>query len=184
MMKNEYENHLEEKVKKWFAIRTRYKAEKEVCRVLSNKGVEAYVPLYKVVREYTRKRKVVELPLINNYVFVRIIKDDYVSVLETANVINFVRFSRNLISIPDEEIILLKRICREEIPVEVTELEFHDGKEVEIIGGKLTGIRGRIVDTRGKKFLVELLYIGIGLQLEIDPTLLVPVKKMKPALVG
>jgi len=183
-MQLKFENHLEGKVKKWFAVRTRYKAEKEVCRQLSRKGIEVYIPLYSVVRQYTRKRKVLKLPLINNYVFVRIVREEYIPVLETANVVHFIRFSQNLISIPEDEILLLKRICREDIPVEIAELAFHTGEEVEIIGGKLTGIRGQLLDTSGKQFLVELMYIGIGLRLEIDPKLLSPVNRVIPAYTG
>jgi transcriptional antiterminator RfaH len=178
-----YENHLDLNVKKWFAVRTRYKAEKDVCRQLNSKGIEAYVPLYRVTRQYTRKRKELRLPLINNYVFVRIAKEEYIPVLETVNVVSFVRFSQNLISIPDDEILLLKRICGENIPVKIVKLEFIQGDEVEIIGGKLTGIRGRLLDKRGKQFLVELIYIGIGLRLEIDPRQLTPVNRSTPAFI-
>ncbi len=163
------ETHLSEHEPKWFAIYTRYKAEKEVARLLAKKRIEAYVPLNRIVKQYVSKRKVVELPLINCYVFVRIVKDQYVPVLETNNVLKFIQFSGRIIAIPNDEIKLLQRICQEQLDIEVSETKFEKGKPVEIIGGNLTGVHGKLIAEKGKNFVVELDHIGWGLQMEIDP---------------
>ncbi|NND05153.1 MAG: UpxY family transcription antiterminator [Saprospiraceae bacterium] len=168
------ENHLSAHAAKWFAISTRFKAEKEVARLLAKRGIECYVPLNRVVRQYTRKRKVVQLPLIPCYAFVYIKANEYVTVLETNHVVKFIHFSRNLISIPESEIQLLKRVCQEIDHVEIQEMTFEKWRPVEIIGGNLTGIRGKLVDCRGKNFLIELDHIGIGMRIEIDQQLLRP----------
>ena len=168
------ENHLSDHAYKWFAISTRYKAEKEVARLLSKRGIECYVPINRVVRQYARKRKVVELPLIHCYAFVRIKKNEYVSVLETHHVVKFIHFSRNLVSIPDEEIHMLQRVCQEFDNIETEGISFQKWRPVEIIGGNLTGIRGKLIDCRGKNFLIELDHIGIGMRIEIDQHLLRP----------
>lgn len=168
------ENHLSETEYRWFAVYTRFRSEKEVARKLKKKGIECYVPINRVMRQYTRKRKVVDLPLINCYAFVRITKDQYVPVLETEFVIRFIHFARNLISIPESEITLLKRICQEATDIETQELVFRKGKPVEIISGNLTGIQGKLVGDLGRNFLVELQYTGIGLRIEVDPKFLKP----------
>ncbi|MDH3648540.1 MAG: UpxY family transcription antiterminator [Saprospiraceae bacterium] len=173
-----YESQISETQPKWFAIYTRFKSEKEVVRLLSRKGIEAYLPLNRVVREYTRKRKTLELPLINCYVFVRITKSQYVDVLETNHVLKFIRFANNIISIPQPEIDLLKRICRDRMDIEVATGLLSSGQSVEIISGNLTGIKGKLINQIGKNFLVELDYIGFGLQLEVDEKLLRPIGKI------
>lgn len=175
------ENHLSEDTPRWFAIYTKFKSEKEVARRLSRKGIECYVPVNQVVRQYTRKRKVVDLPLINCYAFVKITRDQYVPVLETEYVSRFIHFSKNLISIPEEEINLLKRICQQITDIDTQEIPFQKGKPVEIISGNLTGIKGKLVCDLGKNFLVELNYIGIGLRMEVDPKLLKPLPAWKYA---
>ncbi len=172
--KNTIENHLTESIPRWFAVRTRYKAEKDVARRLARKQIECYVPINRVVRQYASKRKVVELPLIHNYAFVRIVRKEYVPVLETEHVVRFLNFSGNLISIPDEEITLLKRICQEIEDIATEPLEFEKYLPVEIIGGNLTGISGKLIEQRGRNFLVELDHIGIQLHMEIDKKLLKP----------
>lgn len=173
----EIENHLHESEKKWFAVYTLYKREKLVHKFLQKKGIESYLPINRVVRKWERKVKNVELPLINCYVFVNITKSQYVKVLETENVLNFVNFSRNLVSIPENEINILKRITGEVGNIELIEEKLGEGDKVEIIGGELTGIKGRLVDINStKSFVVDLGSLGYYLRIEINPKLLRKIK--------
>ncbi len=167
------ENHLDKEEHKWFAVYTRFKSEKVVQRLLSNKQIESYLPLQKVTRRYTRKIKHHEIPLISCYIFVKIVSEQYVPVLETENVVKFIRFARNLYSIPESEIETLKRVVGDGEEVEAEPGLFHEGDMVEVIGGKLTGIKGRLVEKQGKKHMVvELESIGYSLRMSIDISLL------------
>jgi transcription antitermination factor NusG len=163
-------NQLHETEARWFAIHTRSKCEKLVVNLLGKKQIEAYVPLVKTVRKYTRKIKKIEKPLISCYVFVRIVKKDYIPVLETENVAAFVRFSRNLISIPDEEINTLRRIVLEaDIELEAIPGALAPGDPVTISAGPLTGLNGSVVKPEGKrKFQVSLDRMGYTLLITID----------------
>lgn len=163
-------NQLHETEARWFAIHTRSKCEKLVVNLLGKKQIEAYVPLVKTVRKYTRKIKKIEKPLISCYVFVRIVKADYIPVLETENVAAFVRFSRNLISIPDEEINTLRRIVLEaDIELEAVPGALAPGDPVTISAGPLTGLNGSVVKPEGKrKFQVSLDRMGYTLLITID----------------
>ena len=126
-----------------------------------------------MVRKWDRKVRNVELPLINCYVFVNIVKGEYVNVLETENVLNFVRFSNNLISIPSEEIELMRRVTGEFNNIELLNDQIVKGDEVEIVGGPLTGMKGRLVEIGSKKkFIVELNNLGYGLIIEVNPNAL------------
>lgn len=163
------ENHLDNNKPKWFAVYTRYKREKLVDKALKQKGIECYLPLQKVYRQWERKKRVVQLPLINCYVFVCITKQEYTSVLSTEHIVKFVHFSKNLISIPEKEINLLKRILLEEVPVQVVESDYEIGDTVEITRGNLVGISGRLIRQQGKQsFMIELESIGCNLRMEID----------------
>lgn len=172
------ENHLDEKEAKWFAIYTKYKREKMVAKELAYKNIQAYLPLQKVLRQWERKKRTVELPLISCYLFVKITKPEYIQVLETEHVVRFVQFSRNLISIPEEEIEIVKRIVGEEIQIEPQEITYLEGDEVEIVTGNLTGLRGKLVEKQGNhNFVIELNHIGYALRMGIDPNLLRKVSK-------
>lgn len=167
------ESHLHASEARWFAVYTRSKSEKVVQRLLTNKEIENYLPLQRVTRRYTRKIKHHEIPLISCYIFVKITKSEYVPVLETENVAKFIRFARNLYAIPEEQINLLKRIVGEGEDVVAEPGRFKQGDEVEVIGGKLTGLKGRMVERQGKKHLVvELESIGYSLRMTVDIALL------------
>jgi len=169
----EYENHLDANVPKWFAIYTRYKREKTVAKELERKGVTAYLPLQKIVRQWERKKKTVELPLISCYLFVQITKANYVKVLETENVVKFVRFSKNLISIPEAEIDLIKRIVGEGFYLEIDEGTYAEGDQVEIAKGNLMGLRGKLVSKEStNNFVIELGHLGYSFRMSVAPELL------------
>lgn len=168
--KDKIVNQLDPEEARWFAVRTRFKCEKLVAHLLGKKQIHAYVPLIRTVRRYTRKIKKLEKPLIASYVFVRIVKTEYVPVLETENVAGFVRFSKNLIAIPEDEINLMRRIVLEQdIELEAIPGKLESGDKVIITAGSLTGLSGTVVKAEGKKrFQVELEQMGFSLLMTID----------------
>jgi len=155
---------------RWFAVCTRYKREKLVSKYLQDKGIQCYLPLQKVTRLYTRKIKKLEIPLINCYVFVQIIKEQYVPVLEIPDVVQFLKTAKELIAIPEKEIETLRRITGEIPNVEVDKGVFKIGDEVEIISGSLFGMRGRLLQGLGpKNFVIELENLGYSLRMQRAP---------------
>lgn len=169
-------NDLHKKEYRWFAIYTKYKGEKHVLRALSKKGIEAYTPLLKTTKQYTRKKKSYEVPLLSCYVFVKISQKEYVKVLETQHVINYVKIRKNLVAIPQQEIDLLKRVVGEFENVSVAQGEYNIGDQVEVVSGNLTGLKGHLVNINGKNdFLINLERSGFQLLINIDPKLIRPV---------
>lgn len=165
--------HLHANEKRWFAIYTKYKCEKYVVDLLSKKGITTYLPLLSVTKRYTRKIKTIQKPLINCYAFVYINKQDYVKVLETQYVHRFVKIRKNLISIPEEEINILRRVVGEIEYLEAQQDTFQIGQEVEIIAGNLTGLHGILINQQGKNnFVVKLNSIGYQLSMNVDVHLL------------
>lgn len=167
-------NHLDREEKKWFAVKTKYKAEKHVVQQLNYRNVNAYIPLVNRTKRYGKKVKFSEIPLIYNYVFVCINRSNYVTVLEQQYVFEFVKQGKHLISIPEFEIEILKKIVGDEYKAILAESHFSIGDIVEVIGGNLTGLTGRLITNNNKQnMLVELENIGYQFQIEIDTNLLV-----------
>jgi transcription antitermination factor NusG len=170
-----YENHLNESEPKWFAVRTRFKSEKVALKQLQRLGVETYLPIRQMTRRYGRKIRKVELPLINSFVFVRIKKNEYASVLETEYVAGFLKFGNNLLSIPEAEIDMIRRLLGEDIDLEVVVKEdvYEKGDWVEVIKGPLLGMKGCLLNIQGKdKLLIDLSNSGHSFHITIDTDLL------------
>ena len=56
----------------WYVVYTKSKQEKKVAEGLKKLGIEAYCPLVTVMKQWSDRKKKVEVPLINSYVFVNI----------------------------------------------------------------------------------------------------------------
>ena len=97
----------------WHVVYTYTRHEKRVAEELLNKGYEVYIPLVNRIRRYERKIKRYEVPLINNYVFVKILKEHYINILNTLGVIKFIKNSGKISVIPQFEIDYLKLITGE-----------------------------------------------------------------------
>ena len=72
-----------DKALKWYALYTRSRFEKKAAERLTEQGIEAYVPLQRVMRQWSDRRKQVLEPAIRSYVFVRINHLHYYNVLNT-----------------------------------------------------------------------------------------------------
>lgn len=168
-----YENHLHESEPRWFAVYTAYKREKIVEKMLTQKRIECYLPIQKVTRRYVRKVRTLELPLISCYIFVKIVKSEYVPVLETEHVLKFTKIAQNLLAIPESEMETMKRVVGEGVDVTIEPTAMQEGDEVEITSGNLTGLKGKLVSVEGKKqMIVELEQMGYSLRMTVDASLL------------
>jgi transcription antitermination factor NusG len=163
-------NHLDNEVERWFAVSTRFKSEKYACVMMGKKGIHSYLPIQTTSRKHGKKVRIYEKPVISCYVFVKIIKEQYITVLETENVLGFVKFSKNLISIPEEEIELLRRIAMDdELEVESTPIAFAEGDLVEITAGNLIGLKGKIIQQANqRKFQIEFEKMGQSILITMD----------------
>ena len=82
---------------------------------------------------------------------------------------SFIKQRKNLISIPDTEIDLLKMIVGEMENVEAGDISFEAGDEVEIISGNLTGIKGKLINKEGNhRFAIRLTSVGLQLTMTVD----------------
>ena len=153
----------------WYAVYTKSRAEKKVQSELDYQGIECYLPLQRKLRQWSDRKKWVEMPLISGYVFVYISKKEYDKVLRTDNVVTYVRFEGKAAIIPNEQIETIKRMLREtNIPVEVNPGLFVEGDHIEVIGGPLIGLKGELITVKGKKRVaVQLEQLNLAISVEL-----------------
>lgn len=137
----------------WYALYTKPRYEKKVDFLLRGKNVESYLPLRKMLKQWSDRKKWVEEPLFRSYVFIHVNPKDQHRALYTDGVLKLVSFGNGPTRIREEEIDAVKRILSEDIPVEVC-CPVSIGDMVEIARGPLMGIQGRLEEIRGSKRLV------------------------------
>jgi len=157
------------KNKFWYVVYTRSRAEKKVEDELRNKGVECFLPLQKSLRQWKDRKKWVETPLMPGYCFVRISLKEYDEVLKTDNVVCYITFEGKAAIIPEKQIESLKLMLKQQdFEVTVTRENFEPGKKVEIIEGPMVGIRGELLEIRGKnKFVLRFQQINSIFTVEV-----------------
>lgn len=150
----------------WFAVYTRHRHEKAVAQLITGRGVEAFLPLYKAVHRWKDRMKDLSLPLFPNYVFVLADLDHRVAVLSTPGVYDFVRLSGVPAAIPAAEIDAVRCAVERGLNVEPHPL-LKSGDRVRVKSGPLEGLEGILV--RKKSFYrlvlsVELLMKSISVE--------------------
>ena len=100
-------------LKRWYALYTRSRHEKKVDYQLREKGIESYLPLQRVLRKWSDRKKWVEEPLFRCYVFVHVDPANRLRALQTFGVVRFVTFSDEPAVVRDDEIENIRRILRE-----------------------------------------------------------------------
>jgi transcription termination/antitermination protein NusG len=139
----------------WFAVQTRPRHEKRVSAELQEKGIDAFLPVISTTRQWSDRRRVVELPLFSQYVFVRIVQNlnTRVSVLRTNGVTSFVGPRGIGVPIPDLEIERVQRVMAHGMPVS-PHVFLNVGKRVRVRGGALDGLQGILTAVNGDQSLV------------------------------
>ena len=159
-------------VLKWYALYTRPRFEKRVDAELKEKGIETYLPLRRVLRQWSDRKKWVEEPLFRSYVFVHISPKERIRSLRVNGVVRMVSFGGKPSVIPDDQIEAIRRFLREGVQMEPTNY-LVQGDLVEITQGPLMGIRGRLVEIRSeRRFVISIDAIRQSIAVEIDPSLL------------
>lgn len=140
---------------KWFAVYTRSRAEKKLSTYLEQQNIECFLPLKKTLRQRSDRKKWVELPLIPSYLFVKITEQDHFRVLNTPGAVCYVSFDGQPAPIPEEQINSLNTfIHNKSQELEVHYGDFASGDWVEVNSGPLKGVKGEVVEVRGKQRLL------------------------------
>ena len=157
----------------WHAVYTRSRTEKKIAERLQEKEIEAYVPLRKVMRQWSDRKKLVEEPLIRSYVFVKILPEQYFEVLNTPGAVRYIFFSGKAATIPDRQIDVLKLITGQNTDTVSIPNTFKPGTKVKVIGGPLVGMVGELIHPAGKhNVVVRIDHLDHALSLTISPALL------------
>lgn len=151
--------------KNWHALYTAPRAEKKVSERLTALGIEHYLPLQKVKHQWSDRIKEVSVPIINGYIFVKIVASDVSRVKGIYGAMAFIHKAGIPIPIPENQISRMRNMveCAQEV-VEFSTEKFDNGETITINRGPLEGLIGELVEVNGKhKVLVRLAGFGSAL---------------------
>lgn len=137
----------------WCATYTRHQHEKVAAEMLSAKGIEVFLPVYRSVRQWKDRKKLLTLPLFPCYLFVRGAVSRRLEILTTPGVHSIVSRGDRVATIPDQEIDAIRKSVVE--PFHPEPHPFLDcGEQVRVVRGPLEGVTGILVRKRNACRLV------------------------------
>lgn len=162
-------------VTRWYPVYTNPKAEKRAYELLSRKGIEAYLPLQRTLKQWSDRKKWVEEPMIKSYLFVNVSPTQHAEVLMTQGIARFLYFSGKIASMPEQQIQSLKLLLATENDVEITERNFKKGENVIVTAGPLQGLKGELIDFQSsKRVLLRIDHTGQSLLIQVPKSFLEP----------
>ena len=156
------------RTRQWFAVYTKSRHEKMVNGGLEALGFETYLPLVRQLRQWSDRRKPVDMPLFPGYVFVRCTEAERSRAFGARGIVRFVTAEGRAVPIPPAEVDAIREVLRNDVPFE-PHPKLKPGHRVRVIAGPLRGVTGKLV-RRGRRFrlLLAISALGQAISVEVD----------------
>jgi transcriptional antiterminator RfaH len=165
--------NLKAETHKWYPVYTRPRAEKKAYQALVNKGIEAYLPIRRQLKQWSDRKKWVDEPFIKSYLFVRIAEYEQAEILMTNGIARFIYFGGKITPMPDRQINDLKLLMTSALELEITEENLLPGEKIIIKAGPLKGMTGEIISYRSQKQLaLRLENLGYSIIIHVAASLI------------
>jgi transcription termination/antitermination protein NusG len=164
-------------VPKWYALYTRSRFEKKMLSELTDRRIEVFLPMREILSRWKDRKKKIWIPLFPGYLFVNYVDtpENRFRILNVPGAVRFVGFEGHANPVPEEQILSVRRFLEASIAVDPYPY-VQVGNRVEVIAGPLKGIRGLLVEKRGKfRFVIQVDLIRQSVSVEIDASDVRPV---------
>lgn len=153
---------------KWYAVRTRSRAEKKVAERISPYG-EVYLPIQTQWRQWSDRKKKVEVPLIPSFVFIKVTERELLNTVREDGVVGVLRFLGKPAVVREEEIEVLKLLTQQGEGVQqINPIDLSKGDLVEVMRGSFAGMQATYIHHQGKhKVIVTMEATGTYFQVEV-----------------
>jgi transcriptional antiterminator NusG len=155
---------------KWYALYTRSRFEKKMLSELTDRRIDVFLPMREILSRWKDRKKRIWIPLFPGYIFVHHVDspENRFRILNIAGAVRFVGFEGRANPIPEEQILSVRRFLEASIAVDPYPY-VQVGSRVEVVAGPLKGIRGLLVEKRGRfRFVIQVDLIRQAVSVEID----------------
>lgn len=140
--------------KQWLVAYVRRHHERKVRDRLDSLGIENFLPIQKVVRQWSDRKKQIDKVIIPMMIFVRVSLDERKTVLTTQSVLSFMMVigTHKHAVIPDKEMQMFRfMLDSSESNIDIENNIPDIGDKVRIIKGPLLGMEGTLVASENDK---------------------------------
>jgi transcription antitermination factor NusG len=153
----------------WFAIWTRSRHEQAVREQLDRKHIDVFLPTMTRWSRWKDRKKKIDWPLFPGYCFARFDGADTLPILKCSGVVSIVSFEGRPAPIPPVELDSIRLLVSSELQFDPCPL-IHEGMMVEVVGGPLRGVVGRLMrkDIHKARLVLSVDLIGQAVSVEVD----------------
>ena len=141
--------------KKWFVIYTKPRAEIKVSQRLSVLGIENYTPTRIEIRQWSDRKKKIEVPLLPSMVLVSLNEKEVNRVFEVAGVVRYLFENQKRAEVSNEEVLAMKYYLENTYYSNKKELGIGSTIKVPLLEEEAT-----IISVKGKNCFAQLKKLG------------------------
>ena len=151
----------------WYVVYTKPKWEKKVAEQLTKSGIECYCPLIIQERQWSDRKKKVEVPLFNSYVFVRLAENDRNSVFQSSGVVRYLFWLGKPAIVRAEEINVIKKWLNTSDAIDLMVDTYKIGDAIQVESGPFTAQKAVVQEINKTHYVLYLESLGCVLKMKI-----------------
>lgn len=145
----------------WYVIIVKTRYEKKVTEQLARLGIEVYCPFKKEIRQWSDRKKKVEVPLFLNYVFVRLPERQRDQVFSVPGIVKYLYYLGKPALVRPKEIETIKSWLADDNVASIVLNHLTPGKIVTIEKGLLKNKSATIQQVRKNELKLVLHDLGV-----------------------
>jgi transcriptional antiterminator RfaH len=150
----------------WYVVYTKPKWEKKVANQLNRIGINCYCPLTTQIRQWSDRKKKVEIPVFNSYVFVQLEDNKRNEVFQVQGTVRYLFWLGKPAIVRDSEIITIKEWLLSPNEFEVSVAPYKIGDEVELESGPFIAQKAKVKEVNKTHYVLVLESMGCILKIK------------------
>jgi len=150
----------------WYVLYTKPKWEKKVAEQLQAIGIDCYCPLVIKERQWSDRKKKVEVPLFNSYVFVQLEEKDRSLVFNSPGVVRYLFWLQKPAVVRDEEIATIKKWLSASDTVEIEVSRYQVGDTIQLDSGPFINQQAVVKKVTTSHYVLVLESMGCVLKMK------------------
>jgi len=150
----------------WYVLYTKPKWEKKVAEKLTQIGIVCYCPLISQVKQWSDRKKKVEVPLFNSYVFVQMADSDRNSVFQIAGVVRYLFWLGKPAIVRDEEINIIKTSLQSDNIADISVTSIQVGDKIKLESGAFSNQSAIVKEVSKNYYVLVLESLGCVLKIK------------------
>lgn len=150
----------------WYVVYTKPKWERKVAEQLNKLGISCYCPVVSQIRQWSDRKKKLEVPLFNSYVFVQLQERDRDSVFCLTGVVRYLFWLGKPAIVRDEEIKTIRNWLALPNPLAISVVSLQTGDTIALASGPFLDQKAIVQEVTNTHYVLVLESLGCILKMK------------------